>query len=131
MKARSQCGRRWGRLASGFAFSPGGALAAAWYNEALDERLSGKRWMEDDHRAGGWTPDLSLFRIEGRFTREIFREIAVALGWRKATGAMTPGWRGTTSMTSGRFLWACRPSTIMRRMRHTAAGCGSPAARGG
>jgi hypothetical protein len=70
----------WGRRASGFAFSPGGALSAAWYNKALEERLSGKRWMEDYHRAGGWTPEMSLCRVEGRFTREVFREIAVALG---------------------------------------------------
>jgi hypothetical protein len=66
----------WGRRASGFAFAPGAALSAVIYDKALEERRSGKRWMEIVHTAGGWRAEMSLFRVEGRFTREILREIA-------------------------------------------------------
>jgi hypothetical protein len=43
----------WGRRASGFAFAPGAALSAVIYDKALEERRSGKRWMEAIHTAGG------------------------------------------------------------------------------
>ena len=42
-----------GRRASGFAFSPGGDLSAVWYDKLLEERASGKRWMEAIHTMGG------------------------------------------------------------------------------
>jgi hypothetical protein len=76
----------WGRRATGFAFSPGGPLSAVWYDNAMEERLSGKRWMEDYHQAGGWTPAMRLFRIEGRFSHGVLREMAAGLnlapgGW--------------------------------------------------
>jgi hypothetical protein len=70
----------WGRRASGFAFAQGAPLSAAVYDKALEARRSGKRWMEAIHRAGGWTPEMPLFRVEGRFTREVFREMAAGLG---------------------------------------------------
>ena len=66
----------WGRRASGFAFAPGAALSGVIYDKALEERRSGKRWMETIHTAGGWQAEMPLFRVEGRFTREILREIA-------------------------------------------------------
>jgi hypothetical protein len=69
----------WGRRASGFAFAPGAPLSAAIYDKALEERRSGKRWMESIHVAGGWSAEMPLFRVEGRFTREVFREIAVGM----------------------------------------------------
>jgi hypothetical protein len=76
----------WGRRASGFAFAPGAALSAVIYDKALEERRSGKRWMETIHIVGGWRAEMPLFRVEGRFTREILREIAVGMklapgGW--------------------------------------------------
>jgi len=74
----------WGRRASGFAFAPGAALSAVIYDKALEERRSGKRWMETIHTAGGWRAEMSLFRIEGRFTREVLREIAAGM-------TLTPG----------------------------------------
>jgi hypothetical protein len=75
----------WGRRASGVAFAQGAALSAAIYDKALQVRRSGKQWMLAFHRCGGWTPDMPLFRIEGRLiegrlTRAIFREIAAGLG---------------------------------------------------
>jgi len=73
----------WGRRASGFAFAQGAALSAAIYDKALEVRRSGKHWMQAIHRSGGWTPDLPLFRVEGRLTREILREIAAGLGLNK------------------------------------------------
>nr|MBA3827226.1 hypothetical protein [Ktedonobacterales bacterium] len=75
----------YGQRASGFAFSPGAALSAAWYDKELEERLSGKTWMRPIHRAGGWTPDMPLFRIELRFMRSVMREMQTYLG--KAAGA--------------------------------------------
>ena len=66
---------RYGHRVSGFAFSPGGDLSAAWYDKALQERQSGKRWMEPIHRAGGWEPSMPLFRIEARFRRGALREL--------------------------------------------------------
>jgi hypothetical protein len=70
----------WGRRASGFAFAPGAPMSAAIYDKALEEKRSGKRWMEAYHRAGGWTLAMPLTRVEGRFTREVLREISAALG---------------------------------------------------
>jgi hypothetical protein len=35
----------WGQRASGFAFSQGADLSAAWYDKALQERQTGRRWM--------------------------------------------------------------------------------------
>jgi len=49
------------------------------YDKALEERRSGKRWMEAIHAAGGWHAEMPLFRVEGRFTREILREIAAGM----------------------------------------------------
>ena len=68
----------WGQRASGFGFSPGADLSAAWYDKALQERLSGKDWMEPVHRAGGWDPSMPLCRIEARFRRGILRELSRA-----------------------------------------------------
>jgi hypothetical protein len=69
----------WGRRASGFAFAPGAPLSAAIYDKALEERRSSKRWMEVIHTAGGWRANMPLFRVEGRFTREVFREMAAGM----------------------------------------------------
>jgi hypothetical protein len=66
----------WGRRASGFAFSPGGDLSAVWYDKLLEERASGKRWMEPIHVAGGWQQGMSLTRVEARFRRGVLRELA-------------------------------------------------------
>jgi hypothetical protein len=66
----------WGRRASGFAFSPSGDLSAVWYDKALEERASGKRWMEALHVAGGWRHDMPLTRIEARFRSGVLRELA-------------------------------------------------------
>src|SRR5262249_23092363 len=44
--------------------------------ERSEERRSGKRWMEAIHMPGGWRAEMPLFRVEGRFTREVLREIA-------------------------------------------------------
>ena len=68
----------YGRRVSGFAFSPGGDLSAAWYDKALQERQTGKRWMEPIHRAGGWDLSIPLFRIEARFRRGALREFIAA-----------------------------------------------------
>jgi hypothetical protein len=70
----------WGRRASGFAVSPGAALSAVWYDKLLEERLSGKRWMEPVHRAGGWLSGMALTRVEVRFRRDVLRELAWAFG---------------------------------------------------
>jgi len=69
----------WGRRASGFASAPGAPLSGAIYDKALEERRSGKRWMERIHAANGWRTEMPLFRVEGRFTREVLREIAVGM----------------------------------------------------
>jgi hypothetical protein len=66
----------WGRRASGFAFSPGSDLSAVWYDKLLEERASGKRWMEAIHAAGGWQAGMPLTRIEARFRRGVLRELA-------------------------------------------------------
>ena len=55
------------------------ALSAVIYDKALEERRSDKRWMEAIHTAGGWRADMPLFRVEGRFTREILHEIATGM----------------------------------------------------
>jgi hypothetical protein len=65
----------WGRRVSGFSFSPGDDLSAVWYDKLLEERLSGKRWMEVVHRAGGWRPGMPLTRIEVRFRRATLRDL--------------------------------------------------------
>lgn len=65
----------WGRRASGFAFSPGGDLSAAWYDKLLEERRSGKRWMEAIHTAGGWAEGMALWRVEARFRRGALRAL--------------------------------------------------------
>ena len=69
----------WGRRVSGFSFSPGGDLSAVWYDKLLEERLSGKRWMEPIHHAGGWRAGMPLTRIEARFRRGALRDL-MALG---------------------------------------------------
>jgi hypothetical protein len=69
----------WGRRASGFAFAPGAPLSGAIYDKVLEEQRSGKRWMERIHAAGGWRTEMPLFRVEGRFTREVLREIAAGM----------------------------------------------------
>jgi hypothetical protein len=68
--------------------APGAALSGVIYDKALEERRSGKRWMETIHTAGGWRAEMPLFRVEGRFTREFLREIAA--GMNLASG----GWCG-------------------------------------
>lgn len=65
----------WGRRVSGFSFSPGGDLSAVWYDKLLEERLSGKRWMEPIHLAGGWRAGMPLTRIEVRFRRGALRDL--------------------------------------------------------
>ncbi len=72
----------WGERASGFAFSPGGALSATWYDKGLQERQSaGKlKWMLPIHEAGGWQRGMVLERIEARFRHEVFRELAYEFG---------------------------------------------------
>jgi len=65
----------WGRRASGLAFSPGGDLAAVWYDKAREERASGKRWMEAIHVAGGWHLGMPRTRREARFRRGVSREV--------------------------------------------------------
>lgn len=70
----------YGQRASGFAFSAGAPMSAAWYDKELEERLSGKIWMRDYHEAGGWRPGMALYRIEGRMKREVLREMGHALG---------------------------------------------------
>jgi hypothetical protein len=69
----------WGRRVSGFSFSPGGDVSAVWYDKLLEERLSGKRWMEPIHEAGGWRDGMALFRVEARFRRAALRDL-MALG---------------------------------------------------
>jgi hypothetical protein len=69
----------WGRRASGFAFAPGAPLSAVVYDKALEERRSGKRWMEMIHTARGWHAEMPLFHVEGRFMREVLREIAAGM----------------------------------------------------
>jgi hypothetical protein len=66
----------WGRRASGFAFSPGGDLSAVWYDKLVEERASGKRWMEPIHLAGGWQSGKPLTRVEVRFRPGVLRELA-------------------------------------------------------
>ncbi|HEV2461803.1 MAG TPA: hypothetical protein VGS80_25890 [Ktedonobacterales bacterium] len=66
----------WGQRTSGFAFSPGGDLSAVWYDKLLEERASGKRWMEAIHAAGGWQLGMPLTRVEARFRRGVLRELA-------------------------------------------------------
>jgi hypothetical protein len=70
----------WGQRASGFAFSQGADLSAAWYDKALQERQTGRRWMQSIHEAGGWRPGMPLTRIEPRFRRGILRELVAAVG---------------------------------------------------
>jgi len=71
---------QWGRRVSGFSFSPGGALSAVWYDKLLEERLSGKRWMEAIHCAGGWHAGMPLTRIEARFRRGALRDLMALNG---------------------------------------------------
>jgi hypothetical protein len=66
----------WGRRASGFVFSAGGDLSSVWYDKLLEERASGKRWMEAIHTDGGWQLGMPLTRIEARFRRGVLRELA-------------------------------------------------------
>jgi hypothetical protein len=101
----------WGRRASEFAFAPGAALSAVIYDKALEERRSGKRWMEAVHAAGGWRAEMPLFRVEGRFTREILREIAAGLSLAQGDWCDDP------------WLALDHLSMTMRQMRRTAAGC--------
>jgi hypothetical protein len=75
----------WGQRASGFAFSPGAALSAVFYDKLLEEQRSGKRWMEPIHRAGGWEPQMPLTRVEARFRRTALRELRRALGSEQST----------------------------------------------
>lgn len=70
----------WGQRASGFAFSPGADLSAVWYDKLLEERQSGKWWMEAIHVAGGWQPHMDLTRVEVRFRRGALRELAAQVG---------------------------------------------------
>ncbi len=69
----------WGQRASGFAFSPGADLSAVWYDKLLEERRSGKRWMEAIHATGGWRQDMALTRVEVRFRRGVLRELATQI----------------------------------------------------
>jgi hypothetical protein len=87
----------WGQRASGFAFSPGATLSAVFYDKLLEERRSGKLWMEPIHRAGGWEPQMPLTRIEARFRRTALRELRAALGTGHApshapAGVTAPSW---------------------------------------
>jgi hypothetical protein len=64
---------------AGIVCAPGAPLSAAIYDKVLEERCSGKRWMEAIHSAGGWRVEVPLFRVEGRFMREFFREISAGM----------------------------------------------------
>src|SRR5262249_41541972 len=50
-------------------------LSAVWYDKLLEERLSGKRWMEPIHQAGGWRAGMPLTRVEVRFRRAALRDL--------------------------------------------------------
>jgi hypothetical protein len=83
----------WGQRASGFAFSPGAPLSAVWYDKLLEERRSGKRWMEAIHLAGGWQPDTPLTRVEVRFRRDVLRELkATRLARSPESANSSPSW---------------------------------------
>jgi hypothetical protein len=77
----------WGQRASGFTFSPGAPLSAVWYDKILEERRSGKRWMETIHQSGGWEPEMPLTRVEVRFRRDVLRELKGA----HLTASSSPG----------------------------------------
>jgi hypothetical protein len=72
----------YGQRIEGIGFSPKGALSAAWYDKILEERKSiiKKAWMRAIHRAGGWTDEMVLTRVEIRGKRPVFNELEVALG---------------------------------------------------
>jgi hypothetical protein len=80
----------WGERASGFAFSPGAPISMVWYDKLLEERLSGKRWMQPIHEKGGWQPGMTLTRVEARLTREVFRELVEVLPDRAASWVDDP-----------------------------------------
>jgi hypothetical protein len=104
----------WGQRASGFAFSPGAPLSAVWYDKLLEERRSGKRWMETIHRTGGWEPSMPLTRVEVRFRREVLRELAPVVPVVRAVSTdgaaeMAPT-DGTSLVSMPRWYddpWAC------------------------
>lgn len=87
-------------------------LSAAWYDKALQERQSGKRWMEPMHRAGGWDPSMPLYRIEARFRRGALRELVGAEGQEIAPArlAREDETLSTTKVATERWFddpWAC------------------------
>jgi len=67
--------------------------------------------METIHAVGGWRSEMPLFRVEGRFTREVLREIAAGMNLAQGDWCDDP------------WLALDHLSTIMRQMRRTAAGC--------
>jgi hypothetical protein len=69
----------FGKSVQGFTFSPKAPLSAAWYNKVRELRHQDKAWMRAIHEAGGWQDGMDLTRIEPRFTRPVFREIAASL----------------------------------------------------
>ncbi len=77
----------WGQRVSGFAFSPGADLSAVWYDKLLEERRSGKRWMEAIHTAGGWHQEMALTRVEVRFRRGVLRELAAQVRTKSESSA--------------------------------------------
>src|SRR5262249_57435500 len=100
----------WGQRASGFAFSQGADLSAAWYDKALQERQSGRRWMQPIHEAGGWRLGMPLTRIEPRFRRGILRELVPAVGPHVAAGGEEAArWFDDpwTAIDHLNDLWAC------------------------
>jgi hypothetical protein len=56
-----------------------------WYDKLLEERASGKRWMEAIHLASSWQAGMPLTRVEARFRRGVLRELAT-----DATSPETP-----------------------------------------
>ncbi len=82
----------WGRRASGFAFSPGADLSAVWYDKLLEERRSGKRWMEAFHTQGGWIETMPLTRVEVRFRRGALRDLTSARVSPLAPAEAAPRW---------------------------------------
>jgi hypothetical protein len=106
----------WGQRASGFAFSQGADLSAVWYDKTLQERQSGRRWMQPIHQAGGWLIGMPLTRIEARFRRGILRDLVAAGTPQGARGPQAPdqavgaeGWFDDpwVAMEHLGDLWAC------------------------
>jgi hypothetical protein len=58
-----------------------------WYDKVLQERQTGRRWMQPIHEAGRWQSGMPLTRIEARFRRGILRDLVAADTPQGARGA--------------------------------------------